>query len=161
MDREKPALRRSIKANLSSLPDTEYEQLSAKVRTNCAELIGELSTDSSVHTAFSYAAVPSWREVDVAPLEAEFPDISFDYAACDAQAPLPQRQYDVIFVPLYGFTEGKYRLGHGSGWYDRFLPSQPGAQKIGVGFESQRVDFLAEPHDVPLDAIVTESQTRQ
>lgn len=64
-----------------------------------------------------------------------------------------------IIVPMLGFDENLHRLGYGKGYYDRFLASQPQAQKIGLSFELGKVDKLpTEPHDVQLDLIITEDQ---
>jgi len=73
---------------------------------------------------------------------------------------------DMAFVamPLVGFDARGTRLGMGGGWYDRSFsrrhesPAPPWL--VGVGFELQRVDALdAQPWDVRVDAICTESTT--
>jgi 5-formyltetrahydrofolate cyclo-ligase len=66
---------------------------------------------------------------------------------------------DVVIVPGVAFTPDGARLGQGGGWYDRFLAAvRPDCTSIGVGFDAQVVDVLpTEPHDVPLDGVVTES----
>jgi 5-formyltetrahydrofolate cyclo-ligase len=63
---------------------------------------------------------------------------------------------ELIMVPGLAFTSEGYRLGRGSGYYDRFLSAIPGTTfKLGVCFDFQ---FLAEiphePHDVKMDAVV-------
>ncbi len=70
--------------------------------------------------------------------------------------------FDVIIVPMLGFDDAGYRLGHGKGWYDRFLTKQPNAQTIGVCYE---IGYVAkglphEPHDIPLAHIATEKSVR-
>lgn len=64
----------------------------------------------------------------------------------------------VLLVPLLGFDGHGHRLGHGGGYYDRTLPTiEPKPQTIGIGYEFGRLDTIyPQPHDVPLDAIVTE-----
>lgn len=71
--------------------------------------------------------------------------------------PDPDR-VDVVVVPGLAFTAEGHRLGQGGGWYDRFLVRVPSwVLTIGVGFAEQVVDDLpVEPHDIPLDVIVTE-----
>ena len=66
---------------------------------------------------------------------------------------------DVVIVPGLAFTAAGDRLGQGGGWYDRFLSTvRADCTTIGVGFDLQLVDALpVEPHDVPLDHVVTES----
>ena len=46
--------------------------------------------------------------------------------------------FDIIVVPMVGFDEQCHRLGHGAGYYDRYL-ANISAIKIGVAFESQKV----------------------
>jgi 5-formyltetrahydrofolate cyclo-ligase len=61
-----------------------------------------------------------------------------------------------LFVPCLAFSAEGARLGYGRGYYDRLLAGF-GGHIIGLAFEAQRCDALvAEPHDVPLHAIVTE-----
>ena len=63
---------------------------------------------------------------------------------------------DVLFVPLVGFTEDLARLGQGGGHYDRWLAAHPGTIAIGLAWDVQLCEMLpTEPHDVPLDAVVT------
>ena len=67
---------------------------------------------------------------------------------------------DVLFVPLAGFDRRGARLGYGAGYYDATLESlrrRKPVRAIGVAFACQEVLFLpTEPHDQPLDMIVTE-----
>lgn len=68
-------------------------------------------------------------------------------------------KFDVIIVPMLGFDNAGYRLGHGKGWYDRFLVTQPQALTIGLCYELGHVAKLPhEPHDIPVKYIVTEKQ---
>ena len=61
-------------------------------------------------------------------------------------------------APLVGFDSCGYRLGYGGGYYDRTLAAAtPKPLAIGVGFELSRLDTIhPQPHDVPMDFIVTE-----
>jgi len=65
----------------------------------------------------------------------------------------------VLLVPLLGFDAAGYRLGYGGGYYDRTLASMiPKPATIGVGYGFGRLDTIhPQPHDIPLDAIVTEN----
>jgi 5-formyltetrahydrofolate cyclo-ligase len=65
---------------------------------------------------------------------------------------------DVILMPLLGFDKHGNRLGYGGGYYDRTLESLSKRPRlIGFAFAAQAFDFVPrEPHDVPLDAVVTE-----
>ena len=56
------------------------------------------------------------------------------------------------------FGPGGLRLGYGGGFYDRTLATlQPQPFTAGVGYAHGYIPWLsAEPHDVPLDALLTE-----
>lgn len=63
---------------------------------------------------------------------------------------------DLAIVPLMAFDKEKNRLGHGKGYYDRFLLNFKGVI-IGLGFSFQEVnDTGAEAHDIKLQKIITE-----
>ena len=65
---------------------------------------------------------------------------------------------DVILVPLVCFDEDCHRLGHGGGYYDRFL-KKTNALKIGIAYEIQKEkDIPLEEHDVCLDMVITEKK---
>lgn len=65
----------------------------------------------------------------------------------------------VLLVPLVGFDPQGYRLGYGGGYYDRTLAAMtPRPRAIGVGYELGRLETIhPQPHDIPMDAIVTEA----
>jgi 5-formyltetrahydrofolate cyclo-ligase len=76
------------------------------------------------------------------------------------------RELDVVFMPLVGFDADGHRIGMGRGYYDRHFAfrlmhrhcSRP--LLIGLAYAVQQVGSLPHaPHDVPLDAIVTESSS--
>lgn len=66
---------------------------------------------------------------------------------------------DLVIVSLLGFDARGYRLGYGGGFYDRTLAAwSPRPPTVGVGFELGRLEDVApEPHDIPLDVVVTEA----
>jgi 5-formyltetrahydrofolate cyclo-ligase len=66
---------------------------------------------------------------------------------------------DVLLVPLLGFDAAGYRLGYGGGYFDRTLAAYTKPPRtIGVGFEIGRMETIRpQPHDIPLDMIVTEA----
>ncbi|MEO8275179.1 MAG: 5-formyltetrahydrofolate cyclo-ligase [Thermoanaerobaculia bacterium] len=69
------------------------------------------------------------------------------------------RTLDVAIVLGLGFDRSGYRLGYGSGYFDRFLAGRP-FPAVGLAFGSQLVDRLpTAPHDVPMRAIVTAGET--
>jgi 5-formyltetrahydrofolate cyclo-ligase len=65
---------------------------------------------------------------------------------------------DVLLLPVNAFDGAGYRLGYGGGYFDRTLAAMaPRPMTIGVGFELARVDSIhPEPHDIPLDGVITE-----
>ena len=66
---------------------------------------------------------------------------------------------EAVFVLGLGFDRRGYRLGYGSGYFDRFLAERP-FPAIGLAFQAQLVAELpVEPHDVPMEAVVTEADT--
>lgn len=79
--------------------------------------------------------------------------------------PLPDARQiipDVIIIPMLGFDRGKYRLGYGSGFYDRTLDELKElktVRTIGVAYSLQETtDLAVEPHDIALDIIITEKE---
>lgn len=66
----------------------------------------------------------------------------------------------LLLVPCVGFGVGGVRLGYGGGYYDRMLGAMPPSERpttLGIGFAHGFVPGLAaQPHDIPLDAILTE-----
>jgi 5-formyltetrahydrofolate cyclo-ligase len=68
-------------------------------------------------------------------------------------------EIDCFVIPGVAFSRDGLRLGRGGGYYDVTLKQVPGAVRLGVGFDLQVVEALPrEPHDVPLDAVVTEAR---
>ena len=72
--------------------------------------------------------------------------------------PFDADQIELVVVPGLSFDEEGNRIGYGLGFYDRFL-SNVSALKVALSYESQIIDKVpTEPHDVPVDRIVTESR---
>lgn len=67
-----------------------------------------------------------------------------------------------MLIPLSAFDKTGHRIGYGAGYYDRAITRlhEKGLNPrlIGIAFDCQEVPSVpAEPHDVRLDAILTES----
>jgi 5-formyltetrahydrofolate cyclo-ligase len=65
---------------------------------------------------------------------------------------------DLIVIPGVAFDREGFRLGHGAGYYDRFLIRTSG-YKLGLAYDLQIIDHLpAASHDVPVHALLTPSR---
>jgi 5-formyltetrahydrofolate cyclo-ligase len=76
---------------------------------------------------------------------------------------IPARRLDAVFLPLVGFDARGLRLGTGGGYYDRafafrrWRSAWHAPRLIGIAYSLQQVEQLDRaPHDVLLDAVVTE-----
>ncbi len=71
---------------------------------------------------------------------------------------LPPHTFDLVLVPGIAFDRRGHRIGSGGGYYDRFL-ARTKAVRIGLSYAFQIIDRVpAEPRDVKMDLIVTESE---
>jgi len=73
------------------------------------------------------------------------------------------RWLDLVFLPLVGFDRCGLRLGAGGGFYDRAFAFRQLRREwhkpllVGFGYAFQQVERLAAaPHDVAMDAVVTD-----
>jgi len=77
----------------------------------------------------------------------------------DAIKPINPESLDLIIVPGVVFDHKGNRIGHGKGYYDRFLENIPSSiPKIALAFKSQvkRESWDIGPYDIPMDGIITE-----
>jgi 5-formyltetrahydrofolate cyclo-ligase len=65
---------------------------------------------------------------------------------------------DLVLAPVVGFDGEGFRLGYGGGFFDRTLAAlSPRPRVVGVGFAEARIaTIFPQPHDVPMDIVVTE-----
>jgi 5-formyltetrahydrofolate cyclo-ligase len=80
----------------------------------------------------------------------------------DAEMLEPQ----IMLMPLAAFDATGNRIGYGAGYYDRAIAllREKGRMPrlIGCAFSIQEVDLVpAEPHDIRMDAVLTESGYRE
>ncbi|MDE2388439.1 MAG: 5-formyltetrahydrofolate cyclo-ligase [Betaproteobacteria bacterium] len=89
------------------------------------------------------------------------PDTPVKSGAYGIAVPLETRivRLDAVIIPMVGFDRHGYRLGYGSGYFDRTLATyehQP--LTIGVAFELQRLDSIyPQAHDISMHYVITEA----
>lgn len=67
-------------------------------------------------------------------------------------------EIDLIILPCVGFDADGGRLGHGAGYYDRYLKRTPQADTVLVAFEAQRLPQCPmDAHDMPVAQVITEA----
>lgn len=71
----------------------------------------------------------------------------------------PEVRPEIVLAPLVGWDAEGYRLGYGGGYFDRTLAAcgkRPFT--VGIGLQGARLATIhPQPHDIALDAIVTEA----
>jgi 5-formyltetrahydrofolate cyclo-ligase len=175
------ALRKDLLARRANLPGRS--EADARLAAALADLLDRLTVHClgfywPIQGEFDARAVVA-RWLAAAPLRsAALPAVSrpgapLDFHRWEPDAPMREGRYgipvpadapaatpDALLIPCVGFSAGKFRLGYGGGFYDRTLaalaagPARPLA--IGIGYEACRVALAAEPHDVPMDWMVTD-----
>jgi 5-formyltetrahydrofolate cyclo-ligase len=74
----------------------------------------------------------------------------------DVSQPVPPQRIDLVVVPMLVGDKRGYRVGYGKGYYDKFLAEcRPDTLKWGLSLFPLKDALPAEPHDIPLDAIIT------
>ena len=71
---------------------------------------------------------------------------------------VPPEEIDIIILPCISCDRDCNRIGHGAGYYDKFL-SKTGKDCFTMALcyeEAMLDDIPTEPHDMPVDAVVTE-----
>ena len=70
---------------------------------------------------------------------------------------VPPERVDLVLVPCVAFDARRSRLGHGAGYYDRYL-SQCRAFTVCVAYEAQKLDaVVCDAYDRRPDLVVTEA----
>lgn len=180
----KPSLRTHIRQARREMTDTELATASAAIRD---VLLGlpEVEMASSIAAYVSKGNEPGthsllfalWKRGSYVLLPRLLPDCDLDWASYegpDSLAETPRglleptepprgvaaiKAADVVLVPALAVDRRGIRLGQGGGSYDRVLARvSPAVLTIGVVYDAEFVPELpAEPHDVPVRAVVTPS----
>jgi len=181
----KRRIRRQIRAKLLAMP---AEAAAAKSRAACGRLV-ETQPYKQADTVMMYIPLPGEVDTIYLALSAWqddktvlVPQVDWDHyhmipVTCRSfedemivsrhglrtpanGEPWPLEQIDLIIVPALAYDLNGHRVGHGGGFYDRFLqqPQVHGAS-CGLGFEEQLVDELpVHDHDQRLDMLVTDAR---
>ncbi|CAN7504173.1 5-formyltetrahydrofolate cyclo-ligase [Rhizobium sp. LjRoot30] len=93
------------------------------------------------------------------------PLISTGFGTSGPGPEAPEVDPDIMLVPLSAFDRTGHRIGYGAGYYDRAIDrlhkKDMDPQLVGIAFDCQEVASVpAEPHDVGLNAMLTESGFR-
>ena len=72
--------------------------------------------------------------------------------------PVPPEEIDMIILPCISCDRECNRIGHGAGYYDKFLSkTREDCFTMALCYEEVMLDDIpTEPHDMPVDAVVTE-----
>ena len=178
---EKKACRALALSRRAALSSSERQTHSSAICRALSELC-ELAT---ARVVLGYAAAGSECDLDAlyAALRARGVALAFPLTAADGSmealvpegALLPGRfgvpepdparsrrvspeELDAVLVPCVGFDGSLRRLGHGMGYYDRYLARCAHAAAILVAFEAQRLCAVpTESHDRSFSVLVTEA----
>jgi 5-formyltetrahydrofolate cyclo-ligase len=160
MTTSKDELRTKLKQARAALTFEDHKTASAAIANRLKQAIDW----SNVTTLHCFEPIPSLNEVGISSfisiLQAEHPNIKiYTPQQVNNTWQITALNFDVIIVPMLGFdSKTLHRIGYGGGYYDRFLATQPQAQKLGVCFETGKVDNIpAKPYDIALDVIITEN----
>lgn len=88
-----------------------------------------------------------------ADLERGFYNLLEPLDSCEEIAP---HEIDLIIVPCLSCDKKGNRIGRGSGYYDRFLLKTDAKTIILCRKEILRDDIPLEPHDIPVDMVISD-----
>lgn len=177
--RDKPLLRKQLKAERQAMPDRhERSLLLQEVLRVWLISRPEITIGAYWPIKGEFDALPSlyrWSEAQddrciglpVADPQTKqlrfhmwFPGCPMEDDAYGIPKPkdTPQFHPELLLVPCIGYGPRGVRLGYGGGFYDRTLAIlKPPPVTVGVGYAHGHIPWLQpEPHDVPLDAMLTE-----
>jgi 5-formyltetrahydrofolate cyclo-ligase len=152
--REKEVIREKCKAVRLAM---DREEVASKSRDICRKLLYETDRPA-IKMVLVYRPIAKLNEVELDLFLENAKGLEIDELGAAPAQTLPAKKYDLIIAPTLAFDKDNYRLGWGGGFYDKLLAAQPQAKKIGVCFQNGFVEpgLPHEPHDIPLDKVITE-----
>lgn len=128
----------------------------------------EPQTAALIDTALAQGkrvCIPAWRAAeqcyDFCEYRKDFELLPGPYQILEPKEPswiLPD-ELALMIVPCLGFDVHGRRLGHGGGHFDRLMAASR-CERVCLAFEFQKLTAVpVEPHDMPVDIIVTEAAT--
>lgn len=182
---DKAELRRQMLAQRRRMTAEQAAELSGRL----SERLAELLLPRSERRVFSYLAYGREADIGalhrllwqagrqiavpittglpggVMQAAAYYPDVPLQKAALGVWEPGGDEIWqpptvELVLAPGVAFDRSGNRLGHGKGYYDRFLPQLlPGVPVIGVCYDWQVVDAVpVDEYDRRMDFIVTDSR---
>ena len=178
----KAHLRKSISAEISGLPD-DYVSASDNGITMRVMSLEEFAAARNILVYYSVKREPATHEIAEKALSmgktvaypfcirggimqarivksiAELrPAVLGIPAPLDNAPVIEPAELDLIFVPALSYDNSGFRIGHGGGYYDRFLSGIP-AFTVGLARELLMKDKLPiEQHDIPVKCVITEER---
>lgn len=177
---DKSSLRKALKEKRSSLSNTEIAEKSAIICDKVYEKIGGcksvlcyMSHMGEVDLSFLIKKLLQNKKVvclpictedtNIIPSQIDSAEFDFSENCYKIREPKcfknPEIFPDCCIVPGVGFDVYKNRVGHGKGYYDRFL-SQNSLLKIAVCYDFQILNKIpSSAHDIKMDFIISEKRT--
>jgi 5-formyltetrahydrofolate cyclo-ligase len=158
---QKQILRKNLKAKRLAMDQPERQDISEKITKRLLRVIDW----KNITNAHIYKSIENNNEVNTRPLikfiKEKYPKIKIYIPKIehDPEPALKNIDFDLFIVPILGFDRHGYRLGYGSGYYDKLLANHGDVQKIGLAYSISGVEKIPyEPHDQKLDMIITEKE---
>ncbi len=95
------------------------------------------------------------EEMEFVMIDESTPFFQGPYGISEPQGEAYTNKIDVMAVPLVAFDEDNFRLGHGKGYYDKYLSAHP-CYTAGLAFSEQKRKVPRDVWDVPLNIIITD-----
>jgi 5-formyltetrahydrofolate cyclo-ligase len=142
--RTKAELREELRTKRTNMSKDEAKAKSRAITLRFLQSIDWLK----IKSVNIYNSNEAWNEVDTKMIKAaihlQWPKIQLTSMPVSKTSLPPLGKFDLIVVPTLGFDDKCFRLGLGGGFYDRFLASQPQAQKVGLAYELLKLALFCQ-----------------